>query len=152
MCYVLLAATAPCAVTSRSCEVVSYSRATRGDENARAGRGEDARGGESPGGRVLSVRPVRIRPEVVDGLDRRETTIAVDGVEEVGYHTDVELRERDALAPPHDHQTMVTSLSLCGDRPCKRESLALFFWCVVYYRTPVNMPDLDLSFKSKLSR
>ena len=34
------------AVTSRSCEVVRYSRATRGDENARAGRGEDARGGE----------------------------------------------------------------------------------------------------------
>lgn len=59
MCYVLLAATAPRAVTSMSCEVVRYSRATRGDENARAGRGEDARGGESPGGRVLAPRARR---------------------------------------------------------------------------------------------
>ena len=57
--YVLLAATALRAVTSRSCEVVSYSRATRGDENARAGRGEDARGGESPGGQVLAPRARR---------------------------------------------------------------------------------------------
>ena len=33
--------------------------ATRGDENARAERGEDARGGESPGGQVLAPRARR---------------------------------------------------------------------------------------------
>ena len=97
--YVLLAATALRAVTSRSCEVVSYSRATRGDENARAGRGEDARGGE-----------VRAAGCFALGLTRRAriVTLAHAGPATVGARPDGEAEDEDEL-----HGL----LALCGNQP-----------------------------------
>jgi len=99
LCYVLLAATAPRAVTSRSCEVVRYSRATRGDENARAGRGEDARGGE-----------VRAAGCFALGLTRRAriVTLAHAGPATVGARPDGEAEDEDEL-----HGL----LALCGNQP-----------------------------------
>ena len=90
---------APRAVTSRSCEVVRYSRATRGDENARAGRGEDARGGE-----------VRAAGCFALGLTRRAriVTLAHAGPATVGARPDGEAEDEDEL-----HGL----LALCGFQP-----------------------------------